>query len=99
MGAANEESFTVEVISTSPTEPVAAVPLAVDTVDTVGTTGPVTTPATPSGGAFDDFMTEPATSSTGLDAFESDLTSSATTPSTNMTSINLDGGNMGDSLI
>merc|ERR1712131_232767 len=82
------DEFKVEVISPEPVA--AAAPLQVEPV----------VAATPTGGAFDDFMIDSTPStSTGLDTL-ADL--SSPTPSSgdnNMTSINLDGGNMGDSLI
>ena len=92
VSTAGDDDFKVEVIAP---EPVAVAPVAIEPV----AVEPVA--ATPSGGAFDDFMTDstsaPSTS-TGLEAL-GDLSSPAPSSGNDMTSINLAGGDMGDSLI
>jgi hypothetical protein len=83
---AGDEEFKVEVIAPEPVAVAAPLP-----VEPVG--------VTPSGGAFDDFMTDSTPSaSTGLDAL-GDFGSSAPPSGGNMTGINFEGGDMGDSLI
>ena len=92
VSTAGDDDFKVEVIAP---EPVAVAPVAIEPV----AVEPVA--AAPSGGAFDDFMTDstsaPSTS-TGLEAL-GDLSSPASSSGNDMTSINLAGGDMGDSLI